>query len=81
MIFMSLTRNSTTEKNRLLGKISRYSFDAKNSANENYRSTGWKVLAQPDGFLGFSPYMSLLCPEIMITESLVIGSKGPVKSA
>lgn len=73
--FMGLSKNLTTEKDRLLGKMSRYSFDAKDASDAKFRATGWKIFAQPDGFIGFSPYMSLLCPEIMITESLVIGSK------
>lgn len=78
---MGLSKNLTTERDRHLGKMSRYSFDAKNSTQAKFRATGWKILAQPDGFFGFSPFMSLLCPEIMITETLVIGSsRSEVKS-
>lgn len=74
LTFMGLTKNLTTEKDRHLGKISRYSFDSMDFSDERFRATGWKIFAQPDGFIGFSPYMSVLCPDIMITETLVIGS-------
>lgn len=73
----------SSEMDRNLGKMSRYSLDAKDSynASSTYRATGWNVLAPPPMFTGFSPYMSLLCPGIMITETLILGSSGPSESS
>ncbi len=48
-IFNSSTANATTEKNRQMGKMVRFSIDMTMPNSSLYRMTGWKVLSPPSG--------------------------------
>ncbi len=64
---MNLTINLTSEKNRNLGKMSRFTIDGKNSSNSIYKNTGWLIYDQPEGFYGPGNQITLVCSQAMFT--------------
>jgi hypothetical protein len=72
--FQTMAPVSNSEKDRLMGKISRFAIDGVLSDNSKYRMTGWQVLSVPQGFSEDSQMISMVCPEAMITESYIIGT-------
>ena len=72
--FQTLTPVATSEKDRLMGKISRFAVDGVSSNNSRYRMTGWRILSVPQGFEEDLQMISMVCPEAMITESYIIGT-------
>jgi hypothetical protein len=42
--FAGLTATATTEKDRSMGKMTRFAIDGVNANNERFRMTGWRVL-------------------------------------
>lgn len=72
--FATLTPVATSEKDRLMGKISRFAVDGMSSTNARYRMTGWQISSVPQGFEEDNQMLSMICPEAMITESYVIGT-------
>jgi hypothetical protein len=58
---------ATSEKDRHMGKINRFSVDAVAANNSKYRMTGWQISSMPQGFQEDSRMVSMICPEAMIT--------------
>lgn len=76
-LYNSLTTISTSYKDRLMGKISRFEFKA-NSQNfydvlSPYRVVGYRMLDPPIG-LDFFNVKSVICSDAEMTESVMIGS-------
>ncbi len=77
-IFNGLTPVATSEKDRLMGKISRFAVDGVAVNNSKYRMTGWKISSLPQGFKEDFQMISMVCPKSMITENYVIGNTNTV---
>lgn len=73
-VFATLTKNSTSEIDRLMISMDRFQVDYYDITVRRYRSYGWKVNVLPDLFAGFRPYESCVCDEAMITETFIIGA-------
>jgi hypothetical protein len=77
-IFNGLTPVASSEKDRLMGKISRFAVDGVAPNNSKYRMTGWQISSLPQGFTEDSQMISMVCQKSMITENYVIGNTNTV---
>ena len=49
-ILSALSPVATSEKDRLMGKMSRFAIDGVTSNSSKYRMTGWQIAQIPQGF-------------------------------
>lgn len=60
-IFDSLTTSATSEKDRAMGKVSRFAIDGVDQNNARYRMTGWQIIDTPSGLTEADEMISLMC--------------------
>lgn len=72
----TLTLVPSSEKDRNMGRIIRFTIDGHNANREQYKLTGWKVVENIAGLETNNGMISLVCPDGMVTNPTIIGSGG-----